>query len=251
MEVTGFGVVFGAISLYNNSIGVTVASLRKYFRLMKEYPQLFANPNEAGVVRIIKDPEKIKVLQAEKKQEYRVAGKKPEWIDIGVLSEDPWFWVLRDLVEFPDGRIGGYLRVLNRKSLEGGVNVVMFPVLEGKVVLLKRFSHDNRDWIWEIPHGFGEPELSADECARTELEQETGLITKNLTQIGYMENLDGATAFYYAEMVMGELKPDMGEAIAKCELISLSEFEKWLFTGMITDWFATISYLMCKRKSIF
>ncbi|MBK9924389.1 MAG: NUDIX hydrolase [Anaerolineales bacterium] len=228
-----------------------MASLRKYFKLMKDHPHLFENPKEEGVIQIITNPNKIKSLQAKKKLEYKKSGKKPEWIDIGVLSEDPWFWVLRDLVKFPDGKIGGYLRILNRKSLEGGTNVVMFPTLDGKVVLLKRFSHDNRDWIWEIPHGFGEPGLSAEDCARKELEEETGLIAKSLIEIGRMEGADGATAFYYAEMLNGELKPEIGEAISKCELLSLPEFEQWLFSGKITNWFATISYLMCKSKGIF
>ena len=227
-----------------------MASLRKYFRLMKEHPQLFVNPDGEGIVRIISDPEKIKVLQAEKKKEYKESGKKPEWIDIGVLSEDSWFWVVRDLVEFPDGKIGGYLRIINRKSLEGGTNVVMFPVLGDKVVLLRRFGHDERDWIWEIPHGFGEPGLSAEECARKELQEETGLIAKNLIEIGRMEGPDGVTAYYYAEMISGELKPQLGEAISKCELLSLPEFEEWLFSGKITNWFTVKSYLMYKSKFI-
>ena len=218
---------------------------------MKEYPQLFVNPDEEGIIKIVTDVERIKTLQSEKKKEYKKAGKKPEWIDIGVLSEDAWFWVLRDLVEFPDGRIGGYLRVLNRKSLEGGTNVVMFPVLDDKVILLRRFSHDNRDWIWEIPHGFGEPGLSADDCARKELEEETGLTPKNMTLVGRMEGTDGATAFYYAEMMKGETKPDIGEGISKCEFVSLPEFEQRLLSGKITDWFATITYLMCKNKKVF
>lgn len=228
-----------------------MASLTKYRKLMKEHPQLFANPEGYGVIRIITNPDEIKRLQAQKKREYKEAGKKPEWIDIGVLSEDPWFWVVRDLVEFPDGRIGGYLRVLNRKSLDGGTNVVMFPMLDGKVVLLKRFSHDDRDWIWEIPHGFGEPGLSAEECARKELEEETGLQPKNMILVGEMGGPDGSTVFYFAELMDGDTNPEIGEGISKCELISLPEFEQWLFSGRITSWFTTIIYLMCKTKNIF
>jgi ADP-ribose pyrophosphatase len=228
-----------------------MASLTKYFKLMKEHPRLFVNPDEKGVIKIITEREKIKMLQNKLKKEYKDAGKLPEWIDIGVLSEDPWFWVLRDLVVFPDGKIGGYLRVLNRKSLDGGTNVVVFPTMNGKVVLLKRFSHDDRNWILEIPHGFGEPGLSAEDCARKELEEETGLSPKTLIQVGRMEGIDGATNFYYAELVEGETKPDVGEGIIKCELVSLFEYEQWLLSGKITNWFATIIYLMCKSKNIF
>ena len=63
-----------------------MASLTKYFKLMKNHPQLFSNPDEEDVIRIITDPEKIKILQAEKKREYKDAGKQPEWIDIGCLT---------------------------------------------------------------------------------------------------------------------------------------------------------------------
>jgi ADP-ribose pyrophosphatase len=229
---------------------MAMASLTKYFKLIKEHPQLFANPEGHGIIRIITDRDNIKTLQAQKKQEYKERGGKPEWIDIGVLSEDPWFWVVRDLVEFPDGRIGGYLRVLNRKSLNGGTNVVMFPMLDGKVVLLKRFSHDDRDWIWEIPHGFGEPGLSAEECARKELEEETGLKPKSMILVGEMGVPDGLTAFYYAELMEGNTKPEIGDGISKCELISLPEFEQRLFSGRITSWFTITIYLMCKKAKI-
>lgn len=239
-QAWNFGILISGIS--------KMASMAKYFRLMKEHPQLFMNSDGVGTINIITDPEKIKALQAVKKEEYKKEGKKPVWIDIGVLSEDPWFWVLRDLVEFPDGKTGGYLRVLNRKSLEGGTNVVMLATLNGKIVLLRRFSHDKRGWIWEIPHGFGEPGLSADECARKELEEETGLTPRVMNLVGRMEGPDGATAFYYAELMQGETKPDISEGISKCELISISDFEQWLFSGKITDWFATITYLMCKSK---
>ena len=45
-----------------------MASLKKYLKLMKEHPELFSNPDEPGVIRIITDPEKIKTLQAKLKK---------------------------------------------------------------------------------------------------------------------------------------------------------------------------------------
>lgn len=228
-----------------------MASLSKYLNLMREHPQLFTNPSDEGVIKIITDVEQIKLLQDNLKRDYKRNGKNPDWIEIGVLSEDPWFWVLRDLVEFPDGKLGGYLRVINRKTLDGGTNVVIFPVLNEKVVLLKRFNHDARDWIWEIPHGFGEPGLTAENCARKELKEETGLMPKSLFQVGSIAGVDGKTNFYYAELFEGELIPDHAEGISKCEPVTLPKFEEWLFTGKINNWCSVLVYFMCRNKGIF
>lgn len=228
-----------------------MASLTKYFKLMKEHPQLFVNPNEDGVIKIITNPEKIKVLQAEKKKEYKENGKKPEWIDIGVLSEDPWFWVLRDLVEFPDGKVGGYLRVLNRKSLDGGTNVVIMAMQNEKVFILKHFRHDTRSWYWEFPRGFGEPGLSGEENAKEELLEEIGLPPKKLTEIGSMKDGEGETIFYLAEIQEGKSHRPSGEAIQNIELIELSELENWVFSGQITDWFTLIAYMQYKKGSMY
>ncbi|MBN1303330.1 MAG: hypothetical protein JXA13_02770 [Anaerolineales bacterium] len=53
-----------------------MASFTKYFNLMKEHPQLFINPDEEGVIKIITDHEKIRTLQAKLKKEYKESGKK-------------------------------------------------------------------------------------------------------------------------------------------------------------------------------
>jgi len=55
-----------------------MASLRKYLKLMKDHPELFANPDEPGVIKIITEPEKVKILQAKLQSENKKAGKKPE-----------------------------------------------------------------------------------------------------------------------------------------------------------------------------
>lgn len=215
---------------------------------MKEHPQLFSNPNEEGVIKIITDPEKIKTLQAQLKKEYKVSGKKSEWIDIGVLSEDSWFWILRDLVEFPDGKIGGYLRVLNRKTLDGGTNVVIMATQDNNVLLLKHFRHEKRNWHWEFPRGFGEPGLSPEQNAMNELREETSLLPKKLIEIGKIAEVDGETKFYFAELENGEPIKPKGEAIQHIELIKFDELENWIYSGKIIDWFTIIAFMMYKKQ---
>ena len=95
----------------------------------------------------------------------------PHWYDIGVISEDSWTIVLRDLVKTISGTYTGYIRMLNRKSqLErNGKDVVILVQVEGTYLILKHFRHDDRLYHWECPRGFGESDLTAEENARKEI----------------------------------------------------------------------------------
>lgn len=220
-----------------------MASLKKYFKLIKEHPELFSNPDEPGVIKIITDPEKVKTLQAKLKKEYKEGGKKPEWIDIGVLGEDQWEYIVRDLVEHPDGRIGGYTRSISRINLQGGIGVVVMPVHGDKVLLVKHFRHETRRWLWEFPRGFGEPGLTAEENSKKELVEEVGLAPKKLAEIGRQPGI----AFYYAELENGKPRKPVDEAIQTIELVNLDKLENWIVNGQITDWFTIMAYLMYKK----
>ncbi|MEW6093085.1 MAG: NUDIX hydrolase [Chloroflexota bacterium] len=223
-----------------------MASLRKYFKLMKDHPELFSNPDEPGVIKIITDPQELRLLQAELKKEFKGSGKKSEWVDIGVLGEDQWEYIVRDLVRHPDGRIGGYNRSISRVALQGAMGVVVMPVLSEEVLLLKHFRHESRSWLWEFPRGYGELGLSGEENAKKELMEEVGLPPIKLFEIGR----DTGTAFYYAELKKGMPRKPTDEAIQKIELVSLEELGNWIISGKITDWYTIMAYLMCKNKNL-
>lgn len=222
--------------------------LEKYFELTKIYPRLFANTGETGELRIILDRQILIREQKRIQQELHNKGKPKSWIDIGVLSEDQWFYVIRDLVEFPDGRIGGYLRIINRKSLEGGTNVVIMAIQGKYTFLLKHFRHETRKWYMEFPRGFGEPGLSPTQSAKTELFEETGLLPKELVEIGNILENDGRTIFFLALIDEGKPRLSKEEAIQDIAKITISELEEWILTGKITDWCTIMSFLMYKRN---
>lgn len=137
-------------------------SLRKYLALMQERPDMFRNKGEEGEIKIIADENRILFEQKKIRAKLKKEGNPPHWIDIGVLVEDQWFYILRDMVEFPDGRVGGYVRWINRKSEEGGgFNSVLMCVQGDRVLMIRKFRHEERNWSWEVPRGFGEPGLSA------------------------------------------------------------------------------------------
>lgn len=226
-----------------------MTDLEKYLALMKQHPHLFHNPPDASIIRIVSDRDLIEEEQSRLRESLRKGGKPEEWIDIGLLVEDPWFLVIRDLVKFPNGRYGGYIRFVNRKSLEGGFGVVLLTIQEGKILLLRHFRHDDRSWHWEFPRGFGEPGLSAEDNARKELEEEVGAFRVRLTRLGEETVGKGGTTFFFAELPPGEtISPVVDEGINSIRWLALPDLETWIAEGRVGDIFSLKAYLLAKLR---
>lgn len=224
---------------------------QKYFDLMQENHSIFQNPGGEGVIRIIEDPDEIQKEQQRIALELRKQGKPVSWIEIGVLVDDPWFYVIRDLVEFPDGKVGGYIRLINRKNLEGGFGVVLLVVQGGKSLLLKHFRHNDRRWYWEFPRGFGEPGLSAEENAHEELMEEIGVTDALLTELGVEREGKGGDVFFYVELPVGEkVTLNRDEGISEMRWLSFQELEEWIVAGKVYDRFTLKAYLLAKIKGL-
>ena len=220
---------------------------------MKEHPSLFRNSGEAGEIKIINDPERIKIEQKRIRKELRKNGQPESWIKIGLLSEDEWFWTVRDMVEFPGGKMGGYIRAINRKSNEaGGFNVILMCVQNDQVLLVRKYRHEERRFSWEFPRGFGEPGLTAEENARKELEEEIGVKALRLTLLTQVVEEKGGTAVFYAEMESGQkITIDAGEGLASYRWVSLAELDKLVAQGSLHDWFSLWAYALAKGKIVF
>ena len=235
------------LSKQNNPTGDPMDPFDKYLLLMQKRPDLFRNTGEPGEIKIIQDPDRIRVEQARIQAKLCAEGKSENWIDIGILAEDEWEYVVRDMVEFPGGRIGGYRRTINRKHLEGGTGVVIMPVQRDKVLLLKHYRHESRNWYWEFPRGWGSPGLSAEENADKELKEEVGLLSNKLVLVWR----DPETVFFYSEMNEGEPHHQDDEPIRRIETITFREVESWISSSKITDWFTILTFLMAKDKGCF
>jgi ADP-ribose pyrophosphatase len=113
-----------------------------YFDLIKTQPHLFRGK---GVpFEIVTGREQIQGWEAARRKELEDQHAPLEWSKIGVILDDPYIVVLRDLVRFPDGRLGGYFRVINRADLRGGQGAVVLPWVGGKIILLYQYRHATR-----------------------------------------------------------------------------------------------------------
>lgn len=227
-----------------------MTQLKKYLRLIEKHPELFKNEGE-GTLKVITDQNKIRREGSKLKKEQQKNNLPESWVDIGVLIDDPYFLVVRDLVEFPNGRMGGYIRFINRASLEGAQAVAILPVYEKKIIVLRIFRHATRNWELEIPRGFGEKGIPAEDNARKELLEETGLSANKLIQLGVLHTDTAARAspvlLFYAEVTESNVpRVETEEAISNKIFLTPAEFEDMIKKGKITDGFTISAYSMAK-----
>ncbi len=224
----------------------------KYRAIIQNKPDFFNNQDAS--FRILLDEEDIQSWQLEKRIQLAEKNKPEEWADIGAVFDDPFVVILRDLVEFPGGFRNGYIRLYNRAYLEGGAaGVVMLPDMGGKLLLMHQFRHATRSWHWEIPRGFGEPGVQAEDQARDEIEEEIGGEIAELTNLGlYFNNtgLEGNPIHLFLAKMSSIDEPKLKFGVDKFVWVSVSELEKMIADGEITDGFTIAAYTRAKLKGL-
>jgi ADP-ribose pyrophosphatase len=225
--------------------------MEKYLQLTKKYPYLFQN--KGSLIKIITDKNNIEFWQKQRREELSSKNLPQGWADIGVVFDDPYFFIVRDLVQFPNGRMNGYCRLLSNAYLSGGRGVVVLPEYEGKVMLLHLYRHPTRQWHYEVPRGFGELNTPAEENARKEVEEEAGGTVAKLVNLGEFHNNTGfeggAVSLFYAKLSsVGE--PNEDEGIESFVWLTVRELEEWIADGKITDGFTIAAYTRAKLKGL-
>lgn len=218
---------------------------------MKEHSDLFENADSP--IKIIKDDSRIQEWQKNRRAELLSEGKPLEWADIGVVLNDPYIVVLRDLVEFPGGHVGGYFRVINRADFNGGQGVVMLCEKDGKYLLLHQYRHPVRSWSFEVPRGFGQAGITAEEQAKIEVFEEVGGEISKLVDLGVYYNNTGLEAnkvklFYAKLQSIGQ--PSEEEGIESYLWVSLIELEEMIAKAKITDGFTIAAYTRAKLRGL-
>jgi ADP-ribose pyrophosphatase len=222
-----------------------------YFSLVKSHPKLFDNEN--ALLNIVLDRETIDKWKAVKEIELREKQLPLEWAEIGVVLDDPYNIIVRDLVRFPDGDIRGYGRSIATATLRGGRGVVVLPEYQGKILLLHLYRHATRQWHFEFPRGYGEPNTPPTENAHKEIEEEIGGKITELVNLGEFYNNTGyesaSVALFYAKLAsVGSANKN--EGIDSFAWVTVKELEEWIADGKITDGFTMAAYTKAKLKGL-
>jgi len=154
-----------------------------------------------------------------------------------------------DRVRLPSGR------ETSREIIEHPGSVGILPLLPGKrVLLIRQYRHAVGETIWEMPAGTMEPGETPMECARRELEEETGYRAKSLkpffecyTAPGYSMEL--MRVFLARGLKPTEQRPEEDEIIS-VEPVGNERAFRMIRSGKIRDakTICALSYLRASAR---
>lgn len=182
------------------------------------------------------------------------AGSEPEirTLSSSVIYTDNWMRLRRDEIERADGSRGTYA-VVERNDF-----AVVIPAEGGGFHLVEEYRYPVGRRCWSFPQGAfpHDEEGTAEELARAELAQETGLRAAQLTYLGRLSASHGSSSQYGAywlatELTQGEQDLEPEELGLRHEWVSREEFEAMVRDGRITDDSTLAAYallLMAERR---
>ncbi len=218
----------------------------EYLALVRAHPELFRNPPGAGF-EILLDETQISLAEDHAARRLQKAGKPSEWARVGVAFKDQYSLILRDAVRFADGSVGTYIRMVD--PIPG---VVVLPIWQGQVLLIRHFRHATRSWHLEIPRGFG-TDADVRNGALRELEEEIGATDVQLIELGEIYPNTGSSnsraALFYAE-ISSYGQPEVAEAITEILPTPIAEFERMIGSYELSDGFLLAAYARAKARNL-
>ncbi len=223
-----------------------MSTLADYLAFAKAHPGLFINPPQGGIT-ILLDEDEIKEVEKQEVQRLEVLGLPAEWAQVGIAYRDQYVLLLRDAVRFPDGSLGTSIRSVDENERASGV--VVLPLHQGYVLLIRHFRHGTRTWHLEIPQGFSIPGLSSEESIRIELKEEMDAVVSRLIPLGQV-HLDTRSGANRVELFYAELESygdvELQEGISELLATPVSEVERMIRRNELDNVFLLVTYARAK-----
>lgn len=150
-----------------------------------------------------------------------------------------WTRVREDVIERTNGQRGIY-GVVDKDP--AAIIIPLEVTAEGEFVyLIEQFRYTVGARHLEFPQGGWETaEVDAEELARGELREETGLVAARMTHLSTLQIAYGVMnqqqhVFLAEGLTMGEAEPDVEEHDLVVRRVSVGEFEQMLLDGVIVD----------------
>jgi ADP-ribose pyrophosphatase len=222
---------------------------QEYLKLVRSRPELFVNPPGAAFQILLGESE-MDEAEAFMAGYLQRKDAPAEWATVGVAFRDQYLLLVRDAVRYADGSIGTYIREVDLDPRV--VGVVILPVWDGKVLLIRHFRHATRKWHLEIPRGFGSAE-GAEESARRELAEEIGASGATMTSLGEMYPDTGVgnnrvALFHAAVTAFGP--PEQMEGITEILPTPVADFEHMIGNAALDDGYLLAAYGRAKAQGL-
>jgi ADP-ribose pyrophosphatase len=153
-----------------------------------------------------------------------------------VVYENRWLRLHEDRLERPDGSAGLYAWV------EKPPGALIVPLEDDHVWLVEQYRHPVRRRFWDLPQGAWEqaPDAPAEELARGELAEETGLRARDMERLGTLffayGLLDQRFDVWLATgLEPGPPAPEPTEHDLRCARFPITEFEAMIARGEVAD----------------
>ena len=203
--------------------------LDRYFSLMEQRPQLFA---DSDIIPIVKDREIIEKYIDE-------TGK-----NIGVIYQSQYnSWVV-DLVCDKNNSLYTYERAIPSAD---GRGIVCIPVYKGQYILLKQYRHAIRRTQICFPRGYGEVGTSSYDNVLKEVYEEIGASVKTAKILGEVV-ADSGLSSAITDVYMCEIESysieTRTEGITDIVLCSHEVLKNMISHGEITDSFTICAFAL-------
>ncbi|MFO0864626.1 MAG: NUDIX hydrolase [Gemmataceae bacterium] len=208
---------------------------QRYLQLKQEEPGLF--PGKAD------DPYRILHNDAEVQR----LGLGDQ---CGVMYENDYIRVLNEPIMGPKGPTP-YLRILGAKHATPGVCIL--SQFEDRFVFIEIFRHPARDWLLELPRGFGDPGCTTEDNVRREAKEEIQAEVESIQTLGRVFP-DSGISGKFDDIVYAKLSNmdafTSSEGIRSRLSLTCDEIDEAIRSGRIRDGF-TLSALSMARAAGF
>ena len=217
---------------------------------------MYRGDHTAGEIEIVGEPKAVDAILEERRRMLDTQGFPGVEDKLGVIVEDEYVVVVRDPVRFPSGKLGTYLRVIERPALDGAAGVVVLPVRGDKVFLREVFRHATRRWELELPRGFRKPGVTLAQDVEREISEELGLAIEETIPLGTVApntGLFAGTAETFLVRLGGgdpQPHPEREEAFGAIVTLTLPELLEKVRSGAIRDGYTLSTLLLAQTHSL-
>ncbi len=167
-----------------------------------------------------------------------------------VVHQNPWWKVVHDVFEKPDGSHGDYYYGTNYGE---GFALIIPVTPDGKIMLIRQYRYLKDKMSVQFPGGGIDENETASEAAARELKEETGYAAEELINVGSFESSCGLLKDEGHVFIATKLKLVDGkipETTGDIELVFRrpDEFEEMILRGEIWDGQAIAAWMLVRKR---